>query len=188
MNSAIAPSVTGQDLPAGYPGYFAREHHLADGRSVLIRPILPEDESQEQAFFSGLSRASRRMRFQQWVGTLAEPPLHFFTHIDYGRHMAFVCLEKQTGRLVGEARYVANPDGRSCELGIVVSDDWHHTGIAQHLMDALIDAARARGFEKMEGLVLAENTGMLAFVGALGFEARRAPEDPATVRISKNLQ
>ena len=49
-----------------------------------------------------------------------------------------------------EARYVANPDGRSCELGIVVADDWHHTGIAQRLMGALIDAARARDFWTLE--------------------------------------
>lgn len=68
--------------------------------------------------------------------------MHFYTHVDYDRHMAFVC--EAAARLVGEARYVANNGTRSCELGIVVADDWHHTGVAQLLLDALMRAAQAR--------------------------------------------
>jgi acetyltransferase len=88
---------------------------------------------------------------------------------------------------VGEARYVGNADGRSCELGIVVADDWHHTGIAQLLMQALMDAARSRGYRRMEGLVLAENADMLGFVAGLGFDVVAAPEDPVAVRVVKQL-
>jgi len=82
---------------------------------------------------------------------------------------------------------VANPNTRSCELGIVVADDWHHSGVAQLLMHALTRAAQARGFETMEGLVLAENGDMLDFVRELGFEAHPSGEDAALVRIVKKL-
>jgi GNAT superfamily N-acetyltransferase len=100
--------------------------------------------------------------------------------------MAFVC--EADGRLVGDARYVANAGTRSCELGIVVvADDWHHAGIAQLLMHALMRAAQARGFETMAGLVLADNRDMLDFVGELGFEARRSDEDATLVRTVKKL-
>ena len=91
------------------------------------------------------------------------------------------------GRIIGDARYVGNPGGSSCELGIVVADDWHHTGVAQLLMEAIVAAARAHGFSTLEGLVLADNGDMLDFVNTFGFEVQRTPEDPATVRVVKRL-
>ncbi len=168
-----------------YPAHLARQRRLADGRTVVIRPVRAEDEAAERAFFDALSGQTRRLRFQRFTGAMTGELMHFFTHIDYDRHMAFVC--ESDARLVGDARYVANPGTRSCELGIVIADDWHHSGIAQLLMDALVRAAQARGFETMEGLVLADNVDMLGFVRELGFETRPAPEDPTLVRIGRKL-
>jgi acetyltransferase len=170
---------------ADYPGHLARRHTLADGREVTIRPVREEDAEGERRFLRGLSSASRRLRFMRNVEAPSEQLVHFYTHVDYRRHMAFVC--EAGDRLVGEARYVGNADGRSCELGIVVADDWHHTGIAQLLMQALMDAARSRGYRRMEGLVLAENADMLGFVAGLGFDVVAAPEDPVAVRVVKQL-
>ncbi len=68
--------------------------------------------------------------------------------------------------MVGEARYVANPDGESCELGSVVADAWAKTGVAGLLMKALIHSARERGLATMEGIVLSTNSTMLRFVRA----------------------
>ena len=170
---------------APYPSHLVRKRSLKDGRTVTIRPIREDDEAKETAFFSGLSEHARRLRFQRRTGAPDEGLMHFFTHIDYTRHMAFVC--ELDGELVGDARYVANPDGRSSEFGVVVADAWHHTGIAQLLMDALIRAAQARGLETMEGVVLRDNGDMLDFVKELGFEAVPAQEDPATVRVVRKL-
>jgi acetyltransferase len=170
---------------AAYPAHLARERALADGRKVLIRPVKPDDEPAERQFYESLSDETRRLRFQRWGGSLGPELIHFFTHVDYDRHMAFVC---EAGKnLVGEARYVANPGGRSCEFGIVVGDAWHHSGIAQLLMDALIRAAQARGFETMEGLVLRDNRDMLRFVQRFGFEAQPLDGEPTTFRIVRKL-
>ena len=171
---------------AGYPAHLARERRLSDGRVVIIRPIRAQDEPGEREFFDRLSQETKRFRFLKLAETVNEKLIHFFTHVDYDRHMAFVC--EHEGRLVGEARYVANPDSRSCEFGVVVADDWHHTGIAPLLMDALLDAARVRGFETMEGLVLRTNTPMLHFVKALGFEAQAQSREPTMVRVVKRLR
>jgi hypothetical protein len=54
-------------------------------------------------------------------------------------------------------------------------------------MEGLIQAARARRFATMEGLVLAGNAEMLRFVRVLGFEVHAIPEDRRTVRIVKKL-
>lgn len=174
---------------ADYPAHLAREKRLADRRKVLVRPIRPDDEAKAREFFASLSDDTRRLRFQKPVYALSDALIHFYTHIDYRRHMAFVCAVKQgdSEALVGEARYIAHADGRGCEFGIVIADDWHGSGIAGLLMEALIRSARANGLETMEGLVLHRNQTMLRFVMALGFEILPVDEDLTTVRVVKKL-
>ena len=168
-----------------YPAHLARQRLTRDGHAVLVRPVRPDDEAALRAFFEALSDGTRRLRFQRFTGEITDALMRFYTRIDYDRHMAFVC--ETAGRIVGDARYVANPHTRSCELGIVIADDWHHTGVAQLLMHALVRAAQARGFETMEGLVLSENGDMLDFVRELGFETHPSHEDATLVRIVKRL-
>jgi acetyltransferase len=173
-------------MGAAYPSQLVRRRLLADRRTVTVRPIRPDDAEALRRFFDGLSRAARSSRFKGAAVPPDEPLVRFYTDVDYDRHMAFVC-ETQEQQIIGEARYVANPDGRSCELAIAVADDWRHSGVAQLLMDALTRFARTRGFETMEGLVLRGNEDMLKFAGALGFEASSAEEEPASVRIVRKL-
>ena len=171
---------------AEFPLHLVRQRQLADGRTVTIRPIRAGDEHAESRFLEKLSGESQRLRFLDFVQAPGEKLVHFFTHIDYDRHMAFVC-EAEGGALVGEARYVANADGRSCEFGVVVADEWRHSGVAHLLMDALIRAAQARGLETMAGLVLSENQDMLRFAKLLGFELNPDPTKPALVRVTRKL-
>ena len=174
---------------AEYPLHLARKRTLADGRTVTIRPIRADDEMATRDFFDHLSEDARQMRFMKYVKALSDKMIHFFSHVDYEKHMAFVCEAEAGGRpvLVGEARYVANPDGRSCEFGVVIADDWHGSGIAGLLMEALIRAARAQRLETMEGLVLRDNHDMLKFVRALGFEAAPDPVESTLMRAVKKL-
>jgi acetyltransferase len=174
---------------AEYPQQLERRRTLADGRPVLIRPIRADDEPRERKFFDRLSGESRQQRFMKFVHSLSDQLVHFFTHIDYDRHMAFVCEAEVAGKpeLVGEARYVANADGHSCEFAVVIADAWRKTGVAGLLMEALIRAAQAHGFASMEGMVLRENREMLRFVKALGFEATPDPAEATMMRVEKKL-
>src|SRR5574341_64225 len=119
------------------------------------------------------------------AGSVNDELVDYRTHVDHDTHMAFVCVAGDA--IVGDARYVSSADRASCELGIVIADDWHHTGIAQRLMAALLDAARARGLKRMHGLVYADNRDMLDFTRELGFEPSAGPEGTGTVRIAKEL-
>lgn len=175
---------------APYPAALARQRTLADGRTVVIRPIRAEDAPAEREFLDALSAEAKRMRFMKFVASVTDQLVHFFTHVDYDRRMAFVCEAAAAGgrpRLVGEARYAANPDARSCEFGVVIADDWHKSGIAGLLMEALIAFARERRFETMEGLVLRDNRDMLKFMRALGFELAGEPQEPTLMRVVKKL-
>lgn len=172
-----------------YPWHLARERVLADGRPVLVRPIHPDDLPHEASFLAHLSPEARHNRFER----LGEPQLRdlaaFYTAVDYDRHMAFVCTAREGGRelIVGDARYFANPDGRSCEFGIVVADAWRHAGVAQHLMRSLMDDAKEKGFRTMASLVLRANRDMLDFAGSLGFAVEDLPPGSDRVRITRSL-
>ena len=174
---------------AEYPRHLEREHTLFDGRRVLIRPVRDDDERLEDKFMAGLSGENRYLRFQKWIKAPSEQLIRFLTHVDYDRHLALVCVARrgETEEIVGEARYVVNPDGRSCDFGIVVADDWHKTGVAGVLMSALIGAARERGLATMESQVLSWNADMLRFAHGLGFEVQHVPDDIGTMRIVKEL-
>jgi acetyltransferase len=172
------------------PKHVTRHHRLLDGRAVTIRPIRPDDDVGERDFLNRLSGESRYLRFHEWVRAPSDRLVHFLTDIDYDRHMAYVCTVTKGDReeLVGEARYVVNPDGRGCEFGVMIADEWHKTGVAGLLMEVLIEDACAKGLASMEGLVLRSNTAMLRFARALGFEIRNEPDDPYAVRVVKQLQ
>lgn len=172
-----------------YPAHLVRRRTLADGRTVLIRPIRREDEAALQAFFATLSPDSLHCRFMGWLREVPQRKVESFAEVDYDKRMGFVCEAEADGRpvLVGDARYVVLPGGRSCEFGIVISDAWHKSGIAGLLMDALIRAAQARRLDTMEGCVLRDNREMLRFVRALGFEATPDPSDATLVQVVRKL-
>src|SRR4051812_6407562 len=174
-------------LVVGYSAHVARFHRLPDGRQVLIRPIRPTDEAAARRFFDALSDKTRHLRFMRGVGTVDDELIRFFTHIDYEQHMAFVC-EASAGsqsELVGDARYLV--EGTAGEFSVVIADGWHKSGIANLLMDALMEHACAHGLHTIEGLVLRENRHMLNFVKALGFEVSPTPEDSRLARVIRKL-
>jgi acetyltransferase len=90
-------------------------------------------------------------------------------------------------RQVGVARYVVDPGGEACEFAIVVTDEWQGRGLATALMHALMDAARARGVQRMYGDVLAANHKMLGLTEGLGFRSRPHPHDPRMRLVERKL-
>jgi acetyltransferase len=89
---------------------------------------------------------------------------------------------------IGVARYMTNPDKKTCEFAIVVSDKWQGKGIARLLMQKLIEIARNRGLELMEGQILANNFRMLELMLSLNFQINNDSDDPgiklAVTRLS----
>jgi acetyltransferase len=172
-----------------YPAHLATRHALKGGQTVTIRPIRADDGVLEREFLAGLSGESRYLRFHKWVQAPTDKLVHLLTDIDYDGQMAFVCtVARGSGeQLLGEARYVASPDGANCEFGVMIADGWRKSGIAGLLMETLMRTARERGLKTMEGLVLRSNPTMLRFARALGFDIHPLPEDPRTMRAVKKL-
>jgi len=175
---------------AEYPAELTRTCRLFDGTLLTIRPIRPEDAAMEQAFVRHLSPDSRYYRFMESLRELPPRKLEELTAIDYQRHMGLVGTVSEAGREVevGVARYVVGTDPRRCEFAIAVDDAWQGRGVAGLLMAPLMEIAKARGIEVMEGLVLASNHKMLKFARQLGFRVQHDPGEWQTVRVVRDLQ
>jgi L-amino acid N-acyltransferase YncA len=69
-----------------------------------------------------------------------------------------------------------------------VVDDWQGVGLARQLLEVLMRAARARGFEHMEGYILASNAPMLGLAKRLGFARVESPEGPTVQLVRYDLK
>ncbi|MBI1830196.1 MAG: GNAT family N-acetyltransferase, partial [Planctomycetes bacterium] len=172
-----------------YPNQFATRWTLANGVEICVRPIRPEDEQLIERLHGTLSEQSIRMRFFSMVKTLSRDSLIRLCHLDYAREMALVAERKNDrgeAELIGVSRYYMNPQTRSAEFAVIVSDAYQNQGLGQHLMERLIVVARERGVRQLVGSVLRENRRMLALAKELGFRELKSAEH-GVVQVALDL-
>jgi RimJ/RimL family protein N-acetyltransferase len=158
--------------------------------SVALRQIRPNDADALQDFVRALSPTSRRMRFHAALNELSESSLRALTCADQRGHVAFVLTttEHGTERIVGEACYAVSSEAHTAEFGIAVADELRGQGLAERLLAALIDKARAAGLRWLVGEVMACNARMLAFIGRCGFaKTTRGCPEPGLVRVERSV-
>ncbi|MCO4810804.1 MAG: bifunctional acetate--CoA ligase family protein/GNAT family N-acetyltransferase [Gammaproteobacteria bacterium] len=172
-----------------YPTRLVKTAQLNDGTDIVIRPIRPEDAEIEAKFVRELSKESKYFRFMNSIQELSQEMLVRLTQIDYHNEMALIAVRPlDDGEdQIGVARYSTNVDRRSCEFALVVSDKWHGKGIAHLLMRSLMEVARDRELEVMEGQVLSDNKRMLELMKSLKFKIDMDPEDSAIKRVVAKL-
>jgi acetyltransferase len=172
-----------------YPAHLVSEWQLADGMDISIRPIRPEDAQLVKQFVHDLSEETKYFRFMNSVQELTEDMLSRLTQLDYSRELALIAVTENHDQEVqlGVARYAINPDGKTCEFALVVADNITGKGLGQKLMVSLMEAARSKGLEVIEGEVLSHNHNMLKLMSRLGFTARHSADDVAIMKVSKAL-
>jgi acetyltransferase len=155
----------------------------------VIRPIRPEDAEIEAKFVRELSDEAKYFRFMNSIHELSQEMLVRFTQIDYHNEMALIAVRQLDGveDQIGVARYATNPDKTSCEFALVVSDKWQSKGIAYRLMQSLMEVARGRELEVMEGQVLSDNKKMLELMASLDFEISVEPGDSSIKHVVAQL-
>ena len=128
-----------------------------------------------------------RYRFFSAMRELSAEQVMRLTQVDYDREIAFVAVRESTGETVGVSRLVRETSGNAGEFAVVVQPDVKGRGLAKHLMQRLIDWARARGMSEVVGQVLADNAPMLAFIRHLGFSLHRMPDEDGVVEAKLAL-
>lgn len=164
-----------------YPSALIDRLTLADGRTVTLRPVLPQDADAESQLLQRLSPRSRWLRFHGAVNRLPEGVLQAMTAVDYRQHLALVA--EWTGpdgepQLVADARYVVMPDSpTSAEFALAVADDWQGLGLGRQLLQRLARHAAAQGLQVLEGRVLPDNRPMRALLLRLGATFHHARDE-----------
>lgn len=173
-----------------YPKELEEEIHLGDGRTLLLRPVVPEDEPQLQAGFAKLTAEEIFLRFLAPIKTLSHVQAARFTQIDYDREMALVLTEPGipgTKDIFGVVRISTDPDNEKAEYAILVRHDMTGLGLGIFMMRRIINYARQRGIAEIFGDVLRKNTTMLKLCQAMGFEQTQVPDEPSLLRVTLKL-
>ena len=174
-----------------YPKELEETVRLADGATLLLRPVRPEDEPAFQALFSHLSADAVRFRFFGPMKVLTHPFAARMTQIDYDREMALVLTEQGTPGIApvhGVVHIAADPDGERAEYAIMVRTDMTGRGMGSVLMDRIVAYAKTRGLKELFGEVLATNAPMLKLCDRSGFTRHRTPEDAGIVEVRLSLE
>ena len=165
------------------PASVAHEQRVVnttDGAQVAIRPITPSDADSLADAYEKLSDSSRRRRFLAAPPRLSPEDLRYLTEIDGRRHDALVAIDPRTAELVGEARFVRDPDRRdTAEVAVVVVDEWQSRGVGTALLTELTQRARRHGLRRYKAIVSADNHAVLEALARLGGETSEKPAGTA---------
>ncbi|ROV57860.1 bifunctional acyl-CoA synthetase/GNAT family N-acetyltransferase [Vibrio ponticus] len=162
-----------------YPVEYEEHSKLKDGSSILLRPILPEDEPLHADFIHGVSRDDLYKRFFSEVGEFNHEALAKLTQIDYDREMAFVAVSNVGNRqeIIGVSRALINHDNSDAEFAVLIRSDLKGKGLGKILMTKVIDYCRNKGTLRMSGMTMPSNRGMLMLAQSLGFKTEIQFED-----------
>ncbi|MGE0160375.1 MAG: GNAT family N-acetyltransferase [Gemmatimonadales bacterium] len=173
-----------------YPVDLEEELALPGARTLLFRPIRPEDEPMLKRAFERLTPEETRFRFMVPQKSFSHLAMARFTQIDYDRDMVMVLTERVPDggtEIHAVAQINVRPRDSTAEFAILVEERVTGLGLGPFMLERIIDYARARGIAEIHGDVLADNATMLKLCHVLGFTASRSDRDPTVVRVSRRL-
>lgn len=144
-----------------YPAQYESHERSVGGVDVFIRPIKPEDGPPMIRLFYNLSPETIFQRFGRALKTMPPDLLSRYTQIDYDREMALVVFPEGQDDIVAVGRIVTRPNETDADLGITVADAWQNQGLGVLLMKRMLEVARLRGIERIQGVVHRTNRSML---------------------------
>jgi len=171
-----------------YPKKYETLWKLRDGRTVLLRPIKPEDEPLWLEMFQSFSEESIRYRFFQIIKDTPHEVRVRYCNIDYDREIAIVAELTEDGRrkILGVVRLIVEPDGRSGEIAFIVADPWQGLGLGTKMIEYVIEICKEKGLESIYGIMLPDNRRAIRVMQDMGFAVEYC--DDGTVKGTLNLR
>jgi acetyltransferase len=154
-----------------YPKKYETMWKLRDGRTVLLRPIKPEDEPMWLEMFQNFSEESIRYRFFQIIRDTPHETRVRYCNIDYDREIAIVPELTENGRrkILGVVRVGMEPDGRAGEIAFIVADPWQGLGLGTKLVDYAIEICKDMKIETLYAIMLPDNYRAINLMQKMGF-------------------
>jgi len=173
-----------------YPSQYASSGTASDGTPLSFRPIRPEDEPLVRIFHRTLSDETVYNRFANFVSLdrrIAHERLAHACFIDYGREIALVAegVDAAPGahEIYGIGSIIKTRRAGDVEFALLVGDAHQGKGVGAELLTRLLDVARAEGFQRVIGYVLATNGAMRNVCARLKFVATEKVGDPIVTMV-----
>jgi RimJ/RimL family protein N-acetyltransferase len=160
---------------------------LRNGRSVEIRALKPEDQTD---LIAAVGRTSAQSLYRRFFGVrrnFTQQEMEYFLNVDFINHVALVALAQESGRsaIVGGGRYVVLQPGKA-EIAFAVVDQHQGQGIGAALMRHLTAIAREAGLKELTAEVLPDNISMLKVFEKSGLRLSTQRE-PQVVHVTLQL-
>jgi acetyltransferase len=171
-----------------YPTKYETMWRLRDERTVILRPIKPEDEPLWLEMFQNFSEESIRYRFFQVLKDTPHETRVRYCNIDYDREIAIVAELTEEGRkrILGVARVSIEPDGKKGEIAFIVADPWQGLGLGTKLVDYVLEICVDMKLETIYAIMLADNYRAMGLMKKMGFTVKYM--DDGTVKGTLNLR
>lgn len=162
-----------------YPQALEEPVQLKNGQRCLFRPILPEDEPQLREFIAQVTKEDLYYRYFSEINEFSHDDLANMTQIDYDREMAFVAVRQQAGKeeIIGVTRAISDADNIDAEFSVLVRSDLKGLGLGRRLLEKMIIYTRQHGLDRLNGITMPGNRGMIALARKLGFAVDIQLED-----------
>jgi len=171
-----------------YPTKYETLWRLHDGRSVLLRPIKPEDEPLWLEMFQSFSEQSIRYRFFEIIKDTPHDIRIRYCNIDYDREMGIVAELTEEGRrrIAGVVRLIVEPDEKSGEVAVIVADPWQGLGLGTKMVDYILEICKDKKLETVYAEMLKDNFRAINLMKKMGFTVEKLDEE--TVKATLNLK
>jgi acetyltransferase len=171
-----------------YPKKYETFWKLRDGRTVMLRPIKPEDEPLWLEMFQNFSEESIRYRFFQIIKDTPHEVRVRYCNIDYDREIAIVAELNENGhrRILGVVRVSLEPDRKSGEIAFIIADPWQGLGLGTKMVDHVIDICKDMKIETIYGIMLPDNRRAISLLKKMGFTIKYVED--GTVKGILNLK
>jgi len=170
-----------------YPEKYISLWKLRDGRTVLLRPIKPEDEPLWLEMFHNFSQESVHFRVFQ---TIIDPPHEYsvrYCNIDYDRELAIVAELEEDGKrkMLGVVRLNISPSENTGEISFIVTDTWQGQGLGSKMVDYMIEISKDKKLGIINAIMLPDNYKAIKLLREMGFTIESM--DDGTQRATLDL-
>jgi len=181
-----------------YPTQYVHEWTTSGGDRLRVRPIRAEDELLLKEFNESLGthqdgkharRMASVMKLRQ--SRASHERLSRLAFIDYDREMTLVATKSLEGEcmaplMVGIGRLLKAHSRHTAEFSLIIHESYQRQGLGTELLSRLISIGQKEGLERIHGLVMPGNAGMLKVCKELGFEEDLIDEG-TVVKVTKDL-
>lgn len=163
-----------------YPKELEESFVLRNQRSIVLRPIRPEDELNLLAFDNSQSKEDRYKRYFAELPQFSHEQMARLAQIDYAREMAFIAVAnngEHKEEILGVVRVQIDPDNTQAEFAMAVRSELKGIGLGGKLLQKMIDYCRNQGAQQLTGCTMLENSGMANLARKLGFTVKFNRDD-----------